>query len=473
MIPENSTDSLLPRTGTPAPIPLEGRRIAVFGMACTGVAVAEFLADRGALTTVLDEKPAGKLAKAIARLEKLDVTLVPDAKAYSQFGDPEMVIPSPGVPYDHPMLEAARAAGAHIIGEIELAYRFCETPIIAVTGTNGKGTVVTLIRDMLTRAGLKVEVAGNIGVPLIAIVHSARDLDLIVAEISSFQLETVELFRPWTAILLNVSHDHQDRHPDIDDYLAIKARIFANQDLADLAILNADDARVARLQPQLPATVLTASLSDGNAAGRLVDASLVVHLPGREPLQVCSTADLPMRKPHNLTNALCASLAAAACGAPAEAMAHALKHYRRPPHLMQDAGTVGEVRFIDDSKATNPAAAMADLTTVEGPVIVIAGGRAKGVNLTEFAETLVRRAEHVILIGESAEQIAAMIGRRRPFTIADTLHDAVHIAFKLARPAWTVLLAPACASHDMFENMARRGEAFCEAVRQLADRVAR
>jgi len=462
--------SLLPDEATPAPIPLDNRRVAVFGMGRTGIAVAEFVVARGALTTVLDERPATELPQALQRLSKLDAQLVPEVRSYEQFGNPEIVAVSPGVPYDHPLLQAARTAGAKIIGEIELAWCFAKVPIIAVTGTNGKGTVVTLIGDMLDCAGIKAAVAGNIGAPLIATIAAEEPLDVIVAEISSFQLETVEMFKPWLGILLNVSPDHRDRHPDIDEYLALKARIFANQDTADLAVLNIDDTRVARLQSQLAAMVLPVSLSDEDASGHLAGEDLIVRLPGRERLSVCSEADLPVRGLHNITNTLCASLAAAACGASADAMAAAIRHHRLAPHLLQDAGTVNGVKFIDDSKATNPAAAIADLTTVEGPLILIAGGRAKDVDLTEFADVAAARAEHVVLIGESAAEIATAIAGRTPVTIAETFEDAVHFAFEFARSGHTVLLAPACASFDMFENMAQRGEIFCAIVNQLAER---
>ncbi len=464
------TYSLLPEKTTPAPLPLDGRRVAVFGMGRTGIAVTEFVVARGALTAVLDERPAVELTQALQRLSRLDAQLVPEVKGYEQFGNPEIIVVSPGVPCDHPLLQAARAAGAKVIGEIELAWRFAKAPIIAATGTNGKGTVVTLIGDMLDRAGIKAAVAGNIGVPLIAAIAAEDPLAVIVAEISSFQLETVELFKPWIGILLNVSPDHRDRHPDIDEYLTLKAHIFAKQDAADLAVLNLDDSRVARLQSQLAATVLPVSLASEDASGHLAGGDLIVRLPGREPLRVCSEADLPVRGLHNVTNALCASLAAAACGASADAMAAAIKHHHPAPHLLQDAGTVNGVKFIDDSKATNPAAAIADLTTVEGPLILIAGGRAKDVDLAEFADAAAARAQHVVLIGESAAEIATAIAGRIPATIAESFKDAVHLAFELAGPGYTVLLAPACASFDMFENMAQRGEIFCAIVSQLAER---
>ncbi len=470
MRPEGGTSSLLPTKMAPAPIALEGLRVAVFGMGRSGKAVTDFGVARGAVVTVLDERPADELTEALEHLSELDVQLVPGVESYEQFGDPELVVISPGVPYDHRLLQAARAAGAKIIGEIELAYRFCEVPLIAVTGTNGKGTVVTLIGEMLSRSGIKATVAGNIGAPLIAAVATTEPLDVIVAEISSFQLETVERFKPWLGILLNLSADHCDRHPDMDEYLALKARLFANQEAADLAVLNSDDSRVAGLQSQLAATVLPVSLYDEDAAGYLAGGDLVVRLPGREPLRLCSEADLPVRGLHNITNALCASVAAAACGAPSAAMAEAIRHHRPPPHLLQDAGTVNGIKFIDDSKATNPAAAIADLSTIEGPVIVIAGGRAKHVDLSEFAATAAARAEQVVLIGESAAEIAGAIAARAPVIMAQSLEEAVHRAFELAGPGYTVLLAPACASFDMFDNMAQRGEVFCAIVKRLAER---
>lgn len=462
---------LLPRRVESAPIPLRGLRVAVFGMKRSGLAVAGFLAERDAVVTVLDEAGPDELADSLDTLSSLPVGSVAGVQSYEQFGSPRLLVTSPAVPYHHPFLAAARADGVPVIAEIELAWRFSQVPMIAVTATNGKGTVVTLIGDMLKRGGLRVEVAGNIGIPLISVVGAADTLDVIVAEISSFQLENIEFFCPWLGMLLNISPDHRDRHPDIEQYASIKSRVFGKQGDCDLAVLNMDDDRVAELAPQLRGTVLGVSLHSQSAAGRVVDGDLVVQLPMAAPLRVCSRKDLPFAGDHNVANALCASLAASACGISADAMLEAIWKHKRPPHLLQLAGEVAGVTFIDDSKATNPAAAIADLNEVEGPLILIAGGLSKGVNLADFATVAGERAGHLVLIGESAADIAVAVGDRTPITMAESLEDAVRTAFELAQPGDTVLLAPACASFDMFDSMAHRGEVFCRTVRDLANKV--
>ncbi len=462
---------LLPGRVASVPIPLGGLRVAVFGMKRSGLAVAEFLAARGAIVTVVDESSPDKLADSLDSLGSLPVEPVAGVKSYEQFGSPQLLVTSPAVPYDHRFLAAARADGVPVIAEIELAWRFCEVPMVAVTGTNGKGTVVTLIGDMLKRGGRRVEVAGNIGIPLISVVGAAETLDVIVAEISSFQLENIELFRPWLGMLLNVSPDHRDRHPDLQQYASIKSRVFGKQGNCDLAVLNMDDDRVAELAPQLRGTVLGVSLHSQSAAGRVVDGDLIVQLPMAQPLHVCSRKDLPFGGDHNVANALCASLVASACGVSADAMLEALRKHERPAHLLQLAGEVAGVRFIDDSKATNPAAAIADLNEVEGPLILIAGGLSKGVNLSGFAIAAAERARHLVLIGESAAEIAASVGNDTGTTMAESLEQAVRTAFELAEPGDTVLLAPASASFDMFDSMAHRGEVFCRTVRDLPREV--
>jgi UDP-N-acetylmuramoylalanine--D-glutamate ligase len=465
---------LLPERVEAAPIPLAGIRVAVFGMKRSGLAVADFLARRDAVVTVLDEANPDKLAKSLSTLSALPVKAVAEAESYEQFGAPQLVVTSPAVPYDHPFLSAARADDVPVIAEIELAWRFCEVPMLAVTGTNGKGTVVTLVADMLKRGGIRAQVAGNIGIPLISLANITDTLDVVVAEISSFQLENTRLFRPWLGMLLNVSPDHCDRHPDMAQYVSTKSRIFGHQHDCDLAVLNMDDRRVAKLAPELRGTVLGVSLHSQSTAGRIIDGDLVVQPPMAVPVRICSRKDLPFRGDHNVANALCASLAAAACGISADTMLETLQNYERPPHLLQLAGKVDGVTFIDDSKATNPAAAIADLNEIEGPLILIAGGLSKGANLSDFAMAAAERAKHLVLIGESAAEIAAAVANRTAhgtaITMAESLAAAVRTAFDLASPGDTVILAPGGASFDMFEDMAQRGEVFCQAVRDLAHR---
>lgn len=457
----------LPNITAPG-LEVEGRRVTVFGMARSGVAAARVLVSRGAAVTVVDEKPAEQLQTVIADVETAGARAVTLVHDYDQLAQPEIVIVSPGVPTAHPLLAQARAAGAYVIGEIELAYRLCTSPIIAVTGTNGKGTVVRLIGRMLQRDGLDAPVVGNIGTPLVSVVDGRHDA--LVTEVSSFQLETIDRFAPWVSAILNISPDHRDRHPTMDEYVAAKSRIFENQSADGFTILNIDDPLVAGLRAATRARVLTVSLQSADANARLEGDELVIAHPAGARRVVCGVDDIPLGGPHNISNALTAALAASVCGVEVEAMAGAIAAQEPAEHLLRDAGTVGGVRFIDDSKATNPAAATADLSAVDGPLVLIAGGDPKGLDLSEFARVAADRAEHIVLIGQSARALAEAIGNPAQITLAESMQGAVEAAFEASQPGWTVLLAPACASFGMFRNMSERGEVFCGAVRALADK---
>ncbi len=457
----------LPNITAPG-LEVEGRRVTVFGLARSGVAAARVLVSRGAAVTVVDEKPADQLQTVIGDVETAGARAVTRVQAYDQLAQPEIVVVSPGVPTAHPLLVHARAAGAYVIGEIELAFRLCNSPIIAVTGTNGKGTVVSLIGHMLQRSGLDAPVVGNIGIPLVSAVDSRHDV--LITEVSSFQLETIDGFAPWISVILNITPDHRDRHPTMDEYVAAKSRILENQSADGFTILNIDDPLVAGLRTATPARVLAVSLQSADADARLEGDELVVTPPAGRSEVVCRLDDIPLGGPHNISNALTAALAASVCRVDVEAMADAIAAQEPAEHLLRDAGTVNGVRFIDDSKATNPAAATADLSAVDGPMVLIAGGDPKGLDLSEFARVAADRAEHIVLIGQSAPALAEAIGNPAQITFAESMQEAVAAAFAAAEPGCTVLLAPACASFGMFRNMSERGEVFCGAVRALADK---
>lgn len=454
----------------PSPISLEGR-VAVLGMGRSGIEMSRFLRARGAEVVAADEKPATELDEEIGRLAEIGVEAIPDIESFDDLGGADLVVTSPGLPLDHHLLAAARGREIPVIGEIELAYRFCEAPIIAVTGTNGKGTTATMIGDMLSAAGTPHRVAGNIGVPFISVVDESADLDVMVIEVSSFQLETVDRFRPWISILLNIAQDHADRHTRADEYQAMKARIFENQRGGDFTILNTDDPRVQSLIDRPPCTVLRVALDDETAHGHVEDTHLAVGLPARLSEAVCKTDEIPVPGDHHITNALCAALAAGLCGASPDDIAQGIRNFTPAEHMLAPAGTVGGVAFVDDSKATNPAAAIADISSLQGPLVVIAGGLGKGVDFSDFGDLLAQRAEHVVLIGESAGQIEKALAGRRPVSKASSMEEAVTVAFEAAEPGWSVVLAPACASFDMFEGQAYRGEAFCESVQRLQSQI--
>jgi UDP-N-acetylmuramoylalanine--D-glutamate ligase len=450
----------------PAPgLDLAGRRVGVFGMARSGLACAQFLTGHGASVTVFDESPAANLAEALDTLCDLPVTALPGVAAFDQLPPFDLLVISPGVPVDHSYLQQSRAAGCLVIGEIELAWRFCAAPVVAVTGTNGKGSTTTLLGEMLTAAGLRCVVAGNIGVPLISVVE--QDLEVLVAEISSFQLETIVDFQPWAGVLLNITPDHLTRHGSFDLYAAAKARLFENQGTADLAVINTDDPAAATTADFLGSRVLRVSLSDASAAGHLSGDELRVALPDRDPLTVCHRCDLALTGDHYVTNALGAAVVAVAAGCTADQIRTGVRRWRPASHLLTEVAVVEGVRFVDDSKATNPAAAAADLRSFTGHVLVIAGGQGKGTDLSEFAEAIVERCAAAFLIGETAAEIAALLSDRVPVVLCPSLEDAVAAAWKQAVPGTTVVLCPACASFDQFRNQAERGDRFAAAARAV------
>ncbi|MCE5240093.1 UDP-N-acetylmuramoyl-L-alanine--D-glutamate ligase [bacterium] len=456
----------LPPLHNPPGLPLERRRAVCFGMGASGVASGLFLKAKGLDPLVVDEGPAEKLQGSLDKLQAAGVRALPGLRDYGQLGDPDLVIVSPGVPTNHPLLVQARQAGAQVIGEIELAYRFCAAPTAAITGTNGKGTTTRMLEGMLTAEGLRARAGGNIGEALVGLVE--QDLQVVVAEVSSFQLETIELFHPWASILLNVTPDHMNRYAGMPEYTQAKLRLFVNQTAGDVVVLNTGDPTVARVADGLPLPVLKVNLHDPTAHGFLSDSDLMVRLPGEQAVRVCEWTDLYLQAEHYATDALCAAVVALSAGVGPDAIAAGARGWRPTGHQLQEVAVIGGVRFVDDSKATNPEAAMADLRTFPRPLLVIGGGDTKGRDMKAYADALAELADAAFLIGDGAEQIARALGDRLPVTMSGTLEQAVPAAYAAASAGATVILAPGCASFDQFNGQAERGDHFAGLVRQLA-----
>jgi len=323
---------------------------------------------------------------------------------------------------------------------------------------------------MLQAAGVANVVAGNIGLPLISQIDRARQAEVVVAEISSFQLETIRYFHPWVAVLLNITPDHLDRHADLQQYAAAKMRLFENQTADDYAVLCVDDPTVAAMEGRIAASVLTASTDSASACGCVEDGWLVVEADS-DAQRILPTDQMPVPGWHNLTNALAASLVARVCGATGEQIARGLTQFSPADHLLAEVMDLGGVRFIDDSKATNTAAAIADIETLDGPLLIIVGGQGKEVNFARFGQELTRRCRFVCLIGESGPAIEAAIGQSTEITQASSMQQAVEECYRRAQPGETVALVPGCASFDMFADQTDRGEQFVQAVRQIARRA--
>jgi UDP-N-acetylmuramoylalanine--D-glutamate ligase len=444
---------------------LHGLRIHIIGLGSlgTGQACARVLAARGAHIAISDCKPASELTEQLAPLQDLPVDLHLGEDAYRDIEHAELIIPSPGVPLTIPPLAQARAAGISIVSEIEVAYWLAPCPIIAITGTKGKTTTTTLIGKLLEAAGRSVLVGGNIGVPLIQQAAAAGPHDLLVAEVSSFQLEITRHFRPKVAVFLNFFADHLDRHSNLDEYWQAKTKLFANQQKSERAIINTDDPALAALAPTLKAEVLPFSLR-APAWADLRDGFLRVH---ERP--VCTIDQIKLRGQHNLYNVLAALAAVAAIGASLEAAPQVLQEFRGVANRLEEVDVINGVTFINDSQATIPDATQVALEAMDAPTVLIAGGRAKVADFSALAGALAAHAKALIVIGEAAKDLEKA-ARQAGFTAiyrAKTLPQAVRKAYELAVPGEIVLLSPACASFDMFKNMTHRGEVFREAVQHL------
>ena len=448
---------------------LASARVLVVGMGKTGLATARFLASRRADVLLADTRGQAELGEKWAAAQRIGVATragLSDARSLGAF---DLAVISPGLRLDAPPVAGVRAD--EVVSEIELASWFCPVPMVAVAGTNGKGTTSTLLGAMLRQAGRRIVVAGNIGSPLVENLEPIRTSDLVVVEVSSFQLEGTKRFRPRIALLLNITPDHLDYHPSLESYVAAKARLFRNQTDADHAVLNADDELVLQAAADARARRALFSMSERPPVGAFVaGGSIVLRTEAHAaPARVCPISDIPMPGNHNIANVLAAALAAALCDAPVDAIADAVRRYQPLEHVMERVGAVDGITFVNDTKATNEAAALAALDAVAGPVVLIAGGKDKGVDLSAFAARSAQRARAIYLIGETAPEIARHVraaGGPSPVPCG-SLEEAVRCAAEAAEPGDTVLLAPACSSHDMFLDYADRGRYFREAVRKL------
>lgn len=446
---------------------LKDKKVAVIGAGKTGLATARFLAGRGARIALTDKKPVSAWQEALAGLADLTAAVTVAPYGPEILADADLVIPSPGVYPTHPILAEALRRGIPILSELELAWHFLKTSLIAITGTNGKTTVTTLLGELLRTAGKKVFVGGNIGAPLIGYTDGPQEADWAVVEVSSFQLQWAREFHPRIALLLNVTSDHVDYHGSFEAYRRIKERIFARQDAADLAILNADDPSTGALVPTLPARVALFGSSGPVASGMVLQGETLVRaLPdgGREEYPL-GMIRIPGR--HNIENVMAAILAARECGCSVPEIVRAVENFRGLAHRIEFAGEKKGVRFYDDSKGTNVGAVVRALQSFSAPVVLLLGGRDKEGDF-ETLEPLIRgRVRELILFGEAAGRINGLLGGVVPTTLAATLKEAVTTAAGLASPGDVVLLSPGCASFDEFSDYKARGRCFQDLVGRL------
>jgi len=446
---------------------LQGKKIAIVGIGKTGLATARFLAGRGVPMAVTDAKPLSDWGEAKTALEALhaDITVTPYGTEV--LAGVDGVIPSPGIYPANPILVEALRQGIPVLSELELASRFLATPVVAITGTNGKTTVTSLTGEILRAAGRKVFVGGNIGAPLIGYADGPQEADWAVVEVSSFQLQWAETFHPRISVLLNVTTDHVDYHGSFDAYREVKERLFAHQGAGDLAILNADEPATTDLRRRLAVPTELFSSSGPVDAGMFLSGQSLVHRRSGGVQEEYPLSMIHLTGRHNCENVMAAIIAARACGCEPAAIAGAVAAFRGIAHRIQFAGEKGGVRFYDDSKGTNVGAVMRALESFSEPIILLLGGRDKEGDFQTLAPLIRQGVKEMVLFGEAREKINSLLGGVVKTTSAATLKEALAAAYGAASPGDVVLLSPGCASFDEFSNYKERGNRFQEWVGQL------
>jgi UDP-N-acetylmuramoylalanine--D-glutamate ligase len=446
---------------------VQGRKVLVIGAARSGIASARFLAQRGATVALNDRKPLSEWPAAALDLKTEGVGMIEGDPPGWLLDQIDLVVISPGVPTKAIPIRYADRRGAEVIGEIELASRFLRGRIVAITGTNGKTTTTSLVGQMLSDAGINVQVGGNIGRALISMVETSSDDGWTVVEVSSFQLETIVNFHPTVAMVLNVTPNHMDRYESVMDYAASKHRVFINQTAGDVAILNADDEIVSSWTNGLRAHVVQFSVKTELAEGLFMGGRDLISRTRDGERVLMTRDDMKLRGIHNVENVLAALAAGLACGAPPESLRETVRRFQPVEHRLEEVVEIKGVRFFNDSKATSVDATIKALEAFDddpGEIILILGGRGKQAPYSPLASLVRNRVRKLILIGEDAPAIEKELGNETSFEHAKSMNDAVRQSFAAAQPGDIVLLAPACASFDMFESFEHRGRVFKEEV---------
>jgi UDP-N-acetylmuramoylalanine--D-glutamate ligase len=445
-------------------------RVLVVGLARTGVATADFCVAHNAIVTATEWRKEAELGDIPAKLRDSNVSLELGGHTEKTFLAQDLIIPSPGVRADDPFLVAARAKGITIWSEIELAYRFLNGKLIGITGSNGKTTTTTLVHHILKSAGVETIMAGNVGTPLISVVEKLTSNTVAVVELSSFQLELIETFRPDIGVLLNLTPDHLDRHKILEAYGAAKARLFENQTELDAAVLNLDKPLARQIAPA-KSQIFWFSRRQGVAQGACVRGEDILVLRGKTEEFVMKLREIPLPGTHNVENVLAAVTAARLAGVDANKIGDAVRSFKGVEHRLEFVAEIGGVLYYNDSKATNVDATLKALDAFPGRILVILGGKDKGSDYTVLREPLREKAILVLLIGAAAEKIESQITGSVTTERAGTLDYAVQMASRSAQPGDIVLLAPACASFDQFQNFEQRGQIFKDLVRGIDQRT--
>ncbi len=449
---------------------MTGERIGVFGAGVSGIGAAEVLVAQGAKVTLFDERDDEKTRAKLQGLG-LDVELALGKAAAERLRTMDKIVLSPGISIFHPEVAAAQAAGVEVLSEVELAYRLTQANVIAITGTNGKTTTTTLVGEIMKSLPVKVAVGGNIGQALSKEGLAVGAGDWLVAEISSFQLESVSTFRPHIAAILNITPDHIDRHKTLAGYIAAKEAIFRRQGADDFLVLNYDDETVRGMAGKTAAQVFFFSRKTQLKTGFCLDQGwLVANLPAGQ-VKIAPAAEMKIIGGHNVENALAAIACTYLAGVPVEAIRKALAAFTGVEHRIELVTTIAGVSYYNDSKATNPESTVKALEAFDGGIVLLAGGHDKMTDLTEMMALVRERADELILFGEAEARFAAEAEKAGVKSIRRCGMDfgaAVSLAHELAKAPQVVLLSPACSSYDLFDNYEQRGRVFKDAVRALA-----
>lgn len=446
---------------------IENKKVLVIGAGKSGLSSAKFLKSKGAFVTVNDIKSERELEKEVIEMKNNNIPYVLGEHNPALFTSHDLIVISPGVPHDTEPFKAARERGIEVIGELELAFRFISTPIIAITGTNGKTTTTTLIGEMLKNAGISVFVGGNIGTPLIEYA-SDDSKNLAVIEVSSFQLETVRHFHPFGGVILNITPDHLDRYSGMEEYAETKMRLFEHMESFDFAVLNADDEWIMRYKPAVLAEIYLFSTKQKIKKGCYLDGVgiNVVH-PALKEIEIIPFEKIRLKGVHNMENVMASVLTALELGVSMEKIRDTLRDFTGLSHRLEFVDEIGGISFYDDSKGTNVGAVERALASFNTPVVLIMGGKEKGAGYTFLQEQVRRIVKTIIAIGEAKEKIYADLHLFTKVIKVDTLDDAVRKAYEVSKEGDTVLLSPACSSFDMFSSYAERGEKFVKSVKKL------
>lgn len=445
------------------------KKVLVIGLARSGISATRELVALGAEVTVNDQKNEEQLTDAIQQLADVKVQYALAQDSQTLLADKDIVLISPGVPIDSPVVIKAKEKGIEVIGELELAYRLCKAPIIAITGTNGKTTTTALTGEIFKAAGVQTYVVGNIGIPFIQYAREATAKDVMVVEVSSFQLESTRDFHPKVSAVLNITPDHLNRHHTFEQYMATKARIFECATQQDVVVLNADCKMSASMKEKTSAKAWLFSRLQEVPQGVFIKEGWIVSRENGVDMQICEVNELGIIGPHNVENALAATAIARAMGVSVDAMKKALKAFCGVEHRLQKIATINGISFFNDSKGTNPEASIKAIESMNQPTVLIAGGYDKGADFDEFVRALQPNIRAMVVIGQTADKLIEAAEKEGFSAVirAVDMRSAVKMAYGMAQKGGNVLLSPACASFDMFEDYEHRGRVFCEMVEEL------